>query len=67
MTYDGRLFDCDCAQMLGLPVKNGDSSIDSFDYEILSKREIATIPLCFTCTVGVGQSCGDVPDDVVRE
>ncbi len=59
---DGRLFDCDCAQILGLPVKNGDSHIDNFDYKILSKREIVTTPLCFTCTVGVGQGCGDVPE-----
>ncbi len=59
---DGRLFDCDCAQMIGMPLKNGDSGIDTFDYDALSKREIATTPLCFTCTVGIGQSCGDVPE-----
>lgn len=59
---DGRLFDCDCAQTLDLPIGNGNSSIDSFDYETLSRREISTTPLCFSCTVGIGQGCGDVPE-----
>ncbi|NOZ68572.1 MAG: radical SAM/Cys-rich domain protein [Deferribacteres bacterium] len=59
---EGRLFDCDCAQMLGVPLKNGDLSIDEFDYGMLSRREIATTQQCFTCTVGIGQSCGDVPE-----
>ncbi len=59
---EGRLFDCDCAQMLGVPLKNGGLHIDEFDYGTLSTREIATTRHCFTCTVGIGQSCGDVPE-----
>lgn len=59
---DGSLYDCDCAQTLGIPVKNGNRDINSFDYEALSRREITTSRLCFTCTAGIGQSCGDVPE-----
>jgi radical SAM/Cys-rich protein len=54
---DGSLFDCDFWQMLNLPVKNKCSHVDDFDYDILSKREIVTSPLCYMCTAGAGASC----------
>ncbi len=54
---DGRLFDCDFWQMLNLPVKSEYSTIDKFNYDVLSKREIVTNQLCFMCTAGAGASC----------
>ncbi len=55
---DGRIFDCDFWQVLDLPVKNGSSSIEEFDYNSLKKRRIVTNSLCFMCTAGAGASCG---------
>ncbi len=56
---DGDLFDCDFWQMLKLPVKSRNSNdMDSFDYALLSNREIMTASLCFMCTAGAGASCG---------
>ncbi len=37
---DGRIYDCDFWQMINLPVKNGSSRIEDFDYKKLKKREI---------------------------
>ncbi len=54
---DGRLFDCDFWQMLDLPVKNGGSRIEDFNYNNLKNREIVTNRLCFMCTAGAGASC----------
>jgi radical SAM/Cys-rich protein len=55
---DGTLYDCDFWQMLKLPVKERRSNdIRSFDYGLLSRREILTTPLCFMCTAGAGASC----------
>ncbi|GAB4539792.1 MAG: arsenosugar biosynthesis radical SAM protein ArsS [Thermodesulfovibrionia bacterium] len=54
---DGRLFDCDFWQMLNIPVKGECSTIDRFDYDTLSRREIVTSQLCFMCTAGAGASC----------
>jgi radical SAM/Cys-rich protein len=54
---DGRLFDCDFWQMLNLPVKSEYSTIERFNYDALSKREIVTNQLCFMCTAGAGASC----------
>jgi radical SAM/Cys-rich protein len=55
---DGNLYDCDFWQMLKLPVKNRRSNdVNSFDYSLLSNREIMTASLCFMCTAGAGASC----------
>ncbi len=54
---NGGLFDCDFWQMINLPVKSECSTIDKFDYDLLSKREIVTNQLCFMCTAGAGASC----------
>lgn len=55
---DGTLFDCDFWQMLKLPVRNRTSNdVKSFDYKILSTRQIVTNPMCFMCTAGAGASC----------
>ncbi len=53
----GRLYDCGFMQILDVPLKNGDMHIDNFDYTALSRREIATQPICFICTAGSGMNC----------
>ena len=54
---EGKLYDCDFWQMINLPVKNGSSRIDDFDYDRLKNREIVTLPMCLMCTAGAGASC----------
>ncbi|MEW6714712.1 MAG: arsenosugar biosynthesis radical SAM (seleno)protein ArsS [Nitrospirota bacterium] len=54
---EGKLYDCDFWQMINLPVKNGSSRIEDFDYNRLKNREIITLPFCFMCTAGAGASC----------
>ncbi|GBD96543.1 MAG TPA: radical SAM/Cys-rich domain protein [Nitrospirae bacterium] len=54
---DGKIYDCDFWQVLNLPVKNGSSRIEDFDYSNLKNREIVTNPFCFMCTAGAGASC----------
>ncbi len=57
ISHDGRLFDCGFNQMQEIHVKSLCADVDNFDYDILSKREIATSPTCFTCTAGSGLGC----------
>jgi radical SAM/Cys-rich protein len=54
---NGKLYDCDFWQMTNLPVKNGSSRIEDFDYNRLKNREIITLPQCLMCTAGAGASC----------
>lgn len=53
----GALYDCGLMQKLDIPVKNGPLGVDDFDYDMLSKREITTDPVCFICTAGDGLNC----------
>ena len=55
--WDGALFDCDFNQVLKLSV-NGDRArhIRDFDYEALSRREIAVGDHCYGCTAGQGST-----------
>jgi radical SAM/Cys-rich protein len=56
---DGSIYDCDFWQALKLSVKSREAGdLDSFDFDVLSRREILTGPLCFMCTAGAGASCG---------
>ncbi len=57
ISYDGRLYDCECAQMAGLQVRQDISTLENFDYERLAGREIVTMPYCFICTAGAGTTC----------
>ena len=57
VSYDGTLYDCDCTQMLKAPLKESSVTLDNFDYEKLSSREIMTTPTCFICTAGAGTTC----------
>lgn len=68
VSYDGKLYDCGYHQIQGVPVKSPLAHIDYFDYDDLSKREIATASICFVCTagVGIGCECGKVPAQFVK-
>lgn len=57
--WDGRLYDCDFNQMLGMAVSHGaPSHLKEFDLSKLSKRQILTGIHCYGCTAGAGSSCG---------
>lgn len=57
--WDGRLYDCDFNQMLGLTCKPGlPNHIKDFDFARLQKREIILENHCYACTAGAGSSCG---------
>lgn len=58
-SWDGRLFDCDFNQMLGLQLSPGlPTHLRDFDFQKLAERTIATAEHCFGCTAGYGSSCG---------
>ena len=56
--WDGRLYDCDFNQMLGMQLRNG-KPMTIFDVYIwnLEGRRIETGNHCFGCTAGCGSSC----------
>jgi radical SAM/Cys-rich protein len=55
--WDGRLFDCDFNQVLGLMVNPGvPAHIRDFDFPALVHRTIETGDHCFGCTAGAGSS-----------
>ncbi len=59
--WDGRLYDCDFNQMLGLEVELAPGSpahVRDLDLAALGRREIRTARHCFGCTAGAGSSCG---------
>ncbi|MEX1137740.1 MAG: arsenosugar biosynthesis radical SAM (seleno)protein ArsS [Bacteroidota bacterium] len=59
--YDGRLYDCDFNQMLGMQISNGEpKTVFDFDFDELVNREIRFSSHCFGCTAGCGSSCGGV-------
>jgi radical SAM/Cys-rich protein len=54
---DGRLYDCDFNQMIGLGLcGNYPVYIKDFDYKLLSQRKIALDDHCFGCTAGQGST-----------
>jgi radical SAM/Cys-rich protein len=56
--WDGRLYDCDFNQMLGLPIDHGaPPHIDAFDIDSLASRQIVVGQHCYGCTAGSGSSC----------
>ena len=58
VAWDGRLYDCDFNQMLGLGVASKKSStVFKFDAEDLGNREIVVHNHCYGCTAGSGSSC----------
>jgi len=55
--WDGRLYDCDFNQILGLGVDSGaPQDINDFDFETLAKRRITVDDHCFGCTAGQGST-----------
>ncbi len=55
--WDGRLFDCDFNQVLGMTVNSGaPAHVRDFDAEALARRVIETADHCFGCTAGAGSS-----------
>jgi radical SAM/Cys-rich protein len=57
--WDGKLYDCDFNLALKLTVNHGVANrIETYDRELLSRRQIVTGPHCFGCTAGHGSSCG---------
>ena len=56
--WDGRLFDCDFNQMLGMSINNGKPfTISNVTLHDLNNRQILIGDHCFGCTAGAGSSC----------
>ncbi len=56
--WEGRLYDCDFNQMLGLSVRRGlPQNIRDFDPDALANRLIVTGQHCYGCTAGAGSGC----------
>jgi len=61
VSWEGRLYDCDFNQALGLPLAQGlPQTIWEFDLSALSTRAIRLDDHCYGCTAGHGSSCGGV-------
>ena len=58
VAWDGRLYDCDFNQMLGLPTdRSAPDHISAFDIDRLANRRIVVDNHCYGCTAGAGSSC----------
>ena len=55
--WEGRVYDCDFNQALGLPIE-GDKAIFDFAREKQPARAIVFANHCYGCTAGAGSSCG---------
>lgn len=59
VAWDGKLYDCDFNQVLGMTVNHGaPENIVDFDFFKLASRRIVTGTHCYGCTAGAGSSCG---------
>lgn len=59
--HEGRLFDCDFNQQIGLAARDADGNgmtLESFDLPRLMQRRIRFGSHCLGCTAGAGSSCG---------
>jgi radical SAM/Cys-rich protein len=55
--YDGRIYDCDFNQMLGMQITNSRPlTVFDFDLDALIERKIRFAPHCFGCAAGGGGS-----------
>ncbi len=54
--WDGKLYDCDFHQSLGITVSTERHRIKDFNYRQLCEREIAVDDLCYGCTAGQGST-----------
>jgi len=58
VAWDGKLYDCDFNQVLGIAVNHGaPDHITAFDLERLACRQIVIGNHCYGCTAGAGSSC----------
>jgi len=56
--WDGRLYDCDFNQMLGLTIDHGvPDHVSAFEMGPLVDRQIVVGDHCYGCTAGSGSSC----------
>lgn len=56
--WEGRLYDCDFNQMLGVTVRRGlPQNIRDFDPAAFANRTIVTGQHCYGCTAGAGSGC----------
>ena len=56
--WDGRLYDCDFNQILGLTISDRTvDHVDKFDPDKLARREIVVRNHCYACCAGAGSSC----------
>jgi radical SAM/Cys-rich protein len=58
VSWDGRLYDCDFNQMLGVPNSRRSSLWDIDSYSRIAHDGIQAGDHCFGCTAGAGSSCG---------
>ncbi len=59
ISWEGRLYDCDFNQALGLPLREDlPQTIWEFDLPPLAQRPIHLGDHCYGCTAGAGSSCG---------
>jgi radical SAM/Cys-rich protein len=58
VSWDGKLYDCDFNQMLGIEAPGQRTIWDIESFSELANRKIATGGHCFACTAGAGSSCG---------
>ncbi len=58
VAWDGRLYDCDFNQALGLRLHGPETLFELDDVEQLAELPIHTASHCFGCTAGSGSSCG---------
>jgi hypothetical protein len=59
--HDGRIYDCDFNQMLGMQASDRDGrplGIFDFDFDRTLARGIRFGDHCLGCTAGAGSSCG---------
>ena len=57
--WDGKLFDCDFNQMLGMELdESSPNHVKDFDEYVLNNRQIKLDQHCYGCTAGAGSSCG---------
>jgi MoaA/NifB/PqqE/SkfB family radical SAM enzyme len=66
--WQGRVYDCDFNQMLGLPLSGGEAPpfIGSLNLARLDAAPIATASHCYGCTAGHGSGCGGALDAASR-
>ena len=56
--WQGRVYDCDFNQMLGIPLGGADEPVALHQTLELTGRPIGVDSHCFACTAGAGSSCG---------